>query len=183
MLKAGDTCCPGCGRYLWSPIPLVTTASGRHMIETNPEPAAVHASGRHATSTAALGGETSAELPSGAAREESASITADSARSASPARAVGESLLCSACICTKGGGRVQQQVPSTLSSRQQVVFNSCHIVTGPPSPSLLTPSSPHLLTPDCCIDFTTNCYLDTTLMGVPSTCCRGAELAVATEMQ
>ena len=71
----------------------------------------------------------------------------------------------------------------TLSSRQQDVVNSCHVVTGPPSPNLLTPSSPHLLTPDCCIDFTTNCYLDTTLMGVPSTCCRGAELAVATEMQ
>ncbi len=74
------------------------------MTEANPEPAAVQASGQHPTSTAPLSGETSTELPSGAAREEAPSITADSARNASPARAdttVGKTLLCTACVCAK----------------------------------------------------------------------------------
>ena len=70
------------------------------MSEANPEPAAVQASGQDTTSTAPLSGETSAELPSDAPREEAPSITADSARNASPARAdttVGKTLLCTAC--------------------------------------------------------------------------------------
>ncbi len=70
------------------------------MSEANPEPAAVQASGQDTTSTAPLSGETSAELPSDAPREEAPSITADSARNASLTRAdttVGKTLLCTAC--------------------------------------------------------------------------------------
>ena len=74
------------------------------MTEANPEPAAVQASGQHTTSTVPLGGDTSAELPSDAAREEAHPSRAESARNASPARAgttVGKTLLCTACMCAR----------------------------------------------------------------------------------
>ncbi len=64
----------------------------------------MQASGQDTSSTAPLSGETSAELPSDAASEEAPSITADSARNASPARAdttVGKTLLCTACMRAK----------------------------------------------------------------------------------
>ena len=97
-------CCAGCEQYLWSPLPLVTSpsaqsASGSHVAGNSAEPQ-VQASGQDTSSTAPLSGETSAELPSDAASEEAPSITADSARNASPARAdttVGKTLLCTAC--------------------------------------------------------------------------------------
>ena len=72
------------------------------MTDANPEPAAVQASGQRPTSSAPLGGGTTAELPSDAAREEAPSITADSARNGSPARAGstgGETSPCTACVC------------------------------------------------------------------------------------
>ena len=113
MCKSGRVvrfaCCAGCEQLLMSPIPLVTnppvqSASGSHMTEANPEPAAVQASGQHPTSTAPLGADTNAELPSDAAREEGHPSRAESARSPSSAAAVttvGKTLLCTACMCAK----------------------------------------------------------------------------------
>ncbi len=92
-----------------SPIPLVTnptvqSASSGHMTEANPEPAAVQASGHHPTSTAPLGADTNAEVPSDAAREEANPSRAESARNPSSAVAdstVGKTLPCTACMCAK----------------------------------------------------------------------------------
>ena len=72
------------------------------MTDANPEPAAVQASGQRSTSSAPLGGGTTAELPADAAREGAPSITADSARNGSPARAGstgGKTSPCTACVC------------------------------------------------------------------------------------
>ncbi len=101
--------CAGCEQLLMSPIPLVTnppvqSASGSHMTEANSEPAAVQASGQHPTSTAPLGADTNAEVPSGAAREEGHPSRAESARNPSSAAAVttvGKTLPCTACMCAK----------------------------------------------------------------------------------
>jgi len=122
-----------------SPEPQAVQASGQHPTSTAPlggetsaEPAAVQASGQHTTSTAPLSGETSAELPSGAASEEAPSITADSARNASPARAdttVGKTLPCTACMCAKGVAGYSDKL-FTLLSRQHDLYNSCHIMAG-----------------------------------------------------
>ena len=93
------------------------------MIET-------HTSGHHATSTAPLGGETSAELPSGAAREEAPSITAESARNDSPARAsttVGKTLPCTACMCAKGVLQFSDKL-FMLLSKQHDLYNCYHIM-------------------------------------------------------
>ncbi len=92
-----------------SPIPLVTnplvqSASSSHMTEANPEPAAVQASGHHPTSTAPLGADTNAELPSDAAREAGHPSRTESARNPNSAAAdttVGKTLLCTACMCVK----------------------------------------------------------------------------------
>ena len=94
---------------LMSPIPRVTnppvqSASGSHKTKANPEPAAVQASGHHPTSTAPLGADTNAEVPSDAARGEANPSRAESARNPSSAAAVitvGKTLLCTACMCAK----------------------------------------------------------------------------------
>ena len=127
-------CCAGCEQYLMTPIPLAMTtpssqtASGSHMTEANLEAAAVQASGQHTTSTAPLGGDTSAELPSGTAREEANPSRAESAGNPSSAVAdttVGTTLPCTAYVC-QGGGRVLWNVPFTLLLfRQHDLHNSC----------------------------------------------------------
>ena len=110
------------------------SASGSHMTDANPEPAAVQASGQYPTSSAPLGGGTTAEPPSDVAREEAPSITVDSARNGSPARAgttVGKTLPCSACmVVCKWGGRVQRNVPFKLLFRQHDLYNSSHTMAG-----------------------------------------------------
>ena len=92
-----------------SPIPLVTnspvqSASGSHMTEANPEPAAVQASGHHPNSTAPLGADTNAEVPSDVAMEEAPLSRAEIARNSGLAAAgttMGKTLPCTACMCAK----------------------------------------------------------------------------------
>jgi len=156
-------CCAGCGQLLWSPLPQVTTtpahsASSSRVPEANPavtganpEPAAVQATCQHPTSTVPLSGETSAELPPGAAREETPCITADSARNASSTRAgttVGKALLCSACMCVKevAGYSGMYHLHSCPSSMICPIVMTGHMI--PPSLNLLMPPSPNLLAPD-----------------------------------
>ncbi len=71
------------------------------MIEANPEAAAVQASGHHPTSTAPLGADTNAEVPSDDAREEGHPSRAESARNPSAVTTLGKTLLCIACMCAK----------------------------------------------------------------------------------